>query len=86
MKMAMIKVIYVDQSAGRIADSRLDDLIAKGKIAAFFSLDGWVDVEAGQITDVVMGQPNLKERGREHETAGNKGNSSTKRADIGEDE
>ena len=60
----MIKVIFVDQSAGEIADSRLGDLIAKGKIAAFCSPDGWVEVQAEQVSDVAADQQKL-ERKRE---------------------
>ncbi len=85
--MAMVKVIYVDQSAGKIAESRLDDLIAKGKIAAFYGSDGWVAVKSAQISSAGVGrQHNLKERRKEHETAGNKGISQAKRDDTGEDE
>ena len=42
--MAMINVIYVNQTSGKIEDSLLRDLIAKGEIAAFCSPHGWVDV------------------------------------------
>ncbi len=84
--MVMVKVIYVDQSAGKIMDSRLDDLIAKGEIAAFYGSDGWISVKAGQISGAMAGQHNLKERRKEHETAGNKGPGQAKGDDTGEDE
>jgi hypothetical protein len=46
--MAMVKVIYVEQTAGKVTESRLNDLIAKGKIAAFCSSHGWVNVMSEQ--------------------------------------
>ena len=86
MEMAMIKVIYVDQIASKIPDSWLDDSVAEEKFASFSGQAGWVKVKAGQLSDVVVGQPKPKERGKEHETAGTKGNSSIKRVCIGENE
>lgn len=43
----MIRVIYSDKSAGKIADHRLDELIAAGRIVAFYRADGWVSLERG---------------------------------------
>lgn len=45
----MIRVIYSDKSAGKIADHRLDELIAAGRIVAFYRADGWVSLERGPI-------------------------------------
>ncbi len=69
--MSMVKVIYVDQSAGKIKDSRLDDLIAAGKIAAFCGPHGWISVTGESLSDGEMELGNTKERGREIETTGN---------------
>lgn len=45
----MIRVIYRDKSTGVVAGHRLDELIATGRIAAFYRADGWVSVERGPI-------------------------------------
>lgn len=45
----MIKVIFVDQSAGMVEVSLLNDLIAEGKIAAFCGPIGWTDVNEVQV-------------------------------------
>jgi hypothetical protein len=84
--MAMIKVLYVDQTSGLVEDSLLDDLIAKGKIAAFCIADGWVNVTSERVSGIAVEQENTKERGREHEAAGNKGNCQAKRINSGENE
>mgnify|MGYP001232233963 CR=1 FL=1 len=41
----MIRVIYRDQSAGVIESHLLDELINKGRIVAYHSVDRWVPVE-----------------------------------------
>ncbi len=83
--MVMVRVIYVDQSAGKITASRLDDLIAEGKIAAFYDSDGWVDVMS-ELSGMLIDQQNLRERGKKHESAGSKGISQAKRCSTGENE
>lgn len=45
----MIRVIYSDKCTGKIAAHRLDELIAAGKIVAFYRLGGWVSLEQGPI-------------------------------------
>jgi hypothetical protein len=40
----LIKVIYLDASAGEVDANLLDDLISKGKIAAYQRSDGWVEI------------------------------------------
>ena len=81
--MGMIKVIYVDQTAGKVKDTRLNDLIAKGKIAAFCISDNWVNVMNKQVSGIAEGQESAKERRNEHKATGN---SQEKRVDIGENE
>ena len=61
--MAMIKVIYVEQSAGKVKDSRLNDLIAKGKIAAFCNADGWENVMNKQNIGYCSGATELERKG-----------------------
>ena len=82
----MVKVIYVDQSAGKVTDSQLNDLIAKGEIAAFYGSDGWVDVRTAQRSGYLTDKQNVKERGGKNETAGSKGNSQTERGGAAENE
>ncbi len=48
----MIRVIYSDKSSGTVEHYRLDDLIAKGELAAFCRSTGWVDVKSGQLRRV----------------------------------
>ena len=67
--MSTVKVIYVEQSAGKIDDIRLNDLIAKGIVAAFCSSDKWIEVNSEQASDVDAYHQNLKERGREQKAA-----------------
>jgi hypothetical protein len=38
----LVKVIFIDNSAGLVKAGSLDQLIAIGKIAAFYRSDGWV--------------------------------------------
>ena len=45
----MIRVLYKDQAAGMVKASLLDELIAAGKIIAFFRSGGWVNVERDPI-------------------------------------
>ena len=45
----MIRVLYKDQAAGTVKATLLDELIAAGKIAAFFRSGGWVNVELDPI-------------------------------------
>ena len=40
----LIKVIYLDASAGEVDSKVLDDLISKGKIVAYQRSDGWVEI------------------------------------------
>jgi len=40
----LIKVIDLDASAGEVDAKELDDLISKGKIAAYQRSDGWVEI------------------------------------------
>ena len=40
----LIKVIYVDNTAGVVKASSLDQLIKKGKIVAFRRSEGWAKV------------------------------------------
>ena len=40
----LIKVIYLDASAGEVDSKLLHDLIAEGKIVAFHRSDGWVEI------------------------------------------
>jgi len=40
----LIKVIYLDASVGEVDSKVLDDLISKGKIAAYQRSDGWVEI------------------------------------------
>jgi hypothetical protein len=42
----MIRVIYKDQTAGVIESHLLDDLIGKGRIVAYHSVDRWVPVHS----------------------------------------
>ncbi|MHC1698051.1 MAG: GSU3473 family protein [Geobacteraceae bacterium] len=42
----MIRVIYKDQTAGVIESHFFDDLIAKGRIVAYHSVDRWVPVHS----------------------------------------
>ena len=48
----MIRVIFTDKSSGTVEHYRLDDLIAKGELAAFCRSNGWVDVKSGQLRKV----------------------------------
>ena len=61
--MTKIKVIYVDQTSGLVEDSLLDDLISKGKIAAFYSSRGWVDFMNEQVSNISEEVKDPKERG-----------------------
>lgn len=45
----MIRVIYSDKSTGEVASHLLDELIAAGRIVAFYRADGWVSLERGPI-------------------------------------
>lgn len=45
----LIRVLYKDQAAGMVETSRLGELIAAGKVVAFFRSGGWVDVERDPI-------------------------------------
>lgn len=45
----MIRVIFTDKSSGTVEDYLLDDLIAKGKVAAFCRSSGWVDVKSSRL-------------------------------------
>jgi len=63
--MAMIKVLYVDKTSGTVEDSLLDDLIAKGEIAAFCSSHGWVEVRSVRIPGLAEKQSDSKERSQE---------------------
>lgn len=40
----LIKVIYIDNSAGVVNSSTLEHLIAKGNLVAFRRSDGWAKV------------------------------------------
>ena len=40
----LIKVIFLDASAGEIDSKLLHNLIAEGKIVAFCRTDGWVEI------------------------------------------
>jgi hypothetical protein len=40
----LIKVIYLDASAGEVDAKVLDGLISKGKIVAYQRSDGWVEI------------------------------------------
>jgi hypothetical protein len=82
----MIKVLYVDQTSGLVEDSLLDDLRAKGKIAAFCSSLGWINVRSERISGITVEQLGSKERGRGDETTGNKGNRQAKGFKSREDE
>jgi hypothetical protein len=42
--MNLIKVIYIDNSAGLVKSSTLEQLIVKGKLVAFRRSDGWAKV------------------------------------------
>lgn len=84
--MTKVKVIYIDQTAGKVEDTVLNDLIAKGEIAAFCSSRGWVSVTSDRVPGIAVEQENTKERGRQHEAAGNKGNRQAKRSNSGENE
>ncbi len=44
-----IRVLYSDNSSGMVSDSLLQDLIAKGKVVAFFRSTGWVHVKRGPL-------------------------------------
>jgi len=48
--MAKVKVLYLDQTAGGVEESFLNNLIAKGKIAAFCGSSGWIDVKAEEVS------------------------------------
>ncbi len=67
--MSMVKVIYVDQGAGRIKDSRLQNLIAMGKIAAYCGPQGWVSV-TGEKAPNMDEREQFKKRVSERENAG----------------
>jgi hypothetical protein len=82
----MIKVLYVDQTSGLVEDWVLDDLIAKGKIAAFCSSRGWIAVRGKRVSEITAEQKDSKERGRIHESAGNEGNCQAKGFKSREDE
>ena len=72
--MTIINVIYVNQTSGKIEASLLDDLIAKGEIAAFCNPLGWVDVRCERKSHVPEEQKNSKKRERKYETTVDKGN------------
>lgn len=42
--MREILVVYADETTGSVAVSRLDALIASGRIKSFLRADGWVRV------------------------------------------
>jgi hypothetical protein len=44
-----IRVLYSDNSSGMVSDSLLQELIAKGKVVAFFRSTGWVHVKRGPL-------------------------------------
>ncbi len=69
--MPMVKVIYVDQSAGRIKDSRLHDLIALGKVAAYCGPSGWISVTGEDVSHIAEEFEHSKEGESENENAGN---------------
>lgn len=72
--MTLINVIYVNQTSGKIEASLLDDLIAKGEIAAFCGSHGWIEVRHERLSQVSEEQKKSKKRDRNHETTGDKGN------------
>ena len=84
--MTTIKVLYVDQTSGKVEDSLLDDLIAKGEIVAFCSSRGWIDVRSEQRSGITVVQSGSNEKERGHETSRNKGNRHTKGVKSWKDE
>jgi len=56
--MAMVKVIYFDQTAGKVEHSRINDLIGKGKIAVYCSSGGWVNTMSEQVSGIAVEQEN----------------------------
>jgi hypothetical protein len=44
-----IRVLYSDNSSGMVSDALLQELIAKGKVVAFFRSTGWVHVKRGPL-------------------------------------
>ena len=67
--MAKIKVIYIDQTAGKVDASSLHDLIDKGKIAAFCGSHGWVDINQRGLPLVATESENPNERRHRHNTS-----------------
>ncbi len=52
----MIKVLYADKTNGKVEDSLLNDLTAKGEIAVFCNSRGWVDVRSERISEITVEQ------------------------------
>ena len=56
----LIKVLYLDNTAGLVTASSLEELTRSGKVVAFKGEDGWVEVRRKKVVDDYKGPERRK--------------------------